>query len=801
MKTIPDALIQGIISGNAVLFAGAGFSRACENVSSSQIIAAEDLSEEICNLGKFKISKNLMYSSERYISANPENPSNLVEFLKKNYIAKNVKPYIDNILNFKWKAIYTTNYDNVIELSYKNRGIDIVPVDMEKNIDELNKNKLNCIHINGFIKTLTVENLDKTFKLTNSSYCNPDGFLNSPWYTIFKRTIERCSALVFVGYSLYDIDIKRLLISISGLKERTFFITAPTSTDEEIFTLGQFGNVSNCGVELFSTCLPDPSSIKYSLPKLSCLVKYSPNNSEVDIKDSDIDNLLLFGKYKNDIIENVIFDNNDSEYVVIRDGLSQIENLIRDSNIAIVSELGNGKTIYLQQIIPFLSKTYPVYYVADYFGDIISDLELLSKEESISIVVIDNYNTLIDLFDNYKIYSKEKLRFIISARSSVHEHQRDILKKAGFEFKEISIDLFSDGESTSLTNLIDSVGLWGTLNKSHKKKSYFIKECNSQISSLLISLLNSPDIKSRIKYVFDILLSDTTIDLQNIVMTTAYLCMQNVRVDTALVSEIAGNSVYDTRLHNNESFCEFFKFEYGKLKSKSTIFCRSLIQNYFSPDYTIKFLLNLANMFDSKRNKSKEHNEIFKSTLKFSTIERLLPADGKRENLEKYYESLKRKVKWLIHDPHFWVQYAMAKIASPDFDKAQQYLDNAYAKAQDKANYEISNIDTQQARLYLIRATKSKFTLEAPKLFGDAHRLLCNTPNDIYKYRQLYLYIEYYDKVFNLLDVKSKKNFIYSCKEILHIIQRDLPQGIPQYYNTLIKLKDLSTLIVDDTIQ
>lgn len=276
--------------------------------------------------------------------------------------------------------------------------------------------------------------------------------------------------------------------------------------------------------------------------------------------------------------------------------------------------------------------------------------------------------------------------------------------------------------------------------------------------------------------------------------------MQNVRVDTALVSEIAGNSVYDTRLHNNESFCEFFKFEYGKLKSKSTIFCRSLIQNYFSPDYTISFLLNLAKMFDSKRNKSKEHNEIFKSTLKFSTIERLLPNDGKRENLEKYYESLKRKVKWLIYDPHFWVQYAMAKIATPDFDKAQQYLDNAYAKAKHKDNYDTSNIDTQQARLYLLRATKAKFTLEAPKLFADAHRLLCKTPNDIYKYRQLYLYIEYYDKVFNLLDIKSKNNFIYSCKEILYIIQQDIPQGVPQYYNTLIKLKDLSNLVVNGTI-
>ena len=801
MKTIPDALVEGIISGNAVLFAGAGFSRECENISSSRIVAAEDLSERICNLGEFDTSKNLMYSSERYISAAPENSSNLVEFLKKNYIAKNVKPYIDKILKFKWKAIYTTNYHNVIELSFKNRGIDIIPIDMEKDIDQLNKNKLNCIHINGFIKTLTVENLNKTFKLTNSSYCNPDGFLNSPWYTIFKRTIERCSALVFVGYSLYDIDIKRLLISINGLKERTFFITSPTSTDEEIFTLGQFGNVSDCGVELFSTCLPDPSLITYSHPKLSSLVKYSPNSSEVNIRDADVDNLLLYGQYKKDIIENVIFENNDSEYIVIRESLSRIKNLIMDSNIAIVSELGNGKTIYLQQILPFLSKIYPVYYVTDYFGDIISDLELLSKEDSMSIVVIDDYNTLINLFDSYKIYSKEKLRFIISARSSVHEHQRDILKKAGFEFKEMSIDLFSDGESTSLTKLIDSVGWWGSLNKNYKNtKSYFINECNSQISSLLISLLNSPDIISRIKYVFDKLLSDTTIDLQCIVITTAYLCMQNVRVDTALVSEIAGNSVYDTRLHNNESFCEFFKFEYGKLKSKSTIFCRSLIQNYFSPDYTISFLLNLAKMFDSKRNKSKEHNEIFKSTLKFSTIERLLPNDGKRENLEKYYESLKRKVKWLIYDPHFWVQYAMAKIATPDFDKAQQYLDNAYAKAKHKDNYDTSNIDTQQARLYLLRATKAKFTLEAPKLFADAHRLLCKTPNDIYKYRQLYLYIEYYDKVFNLLDIKSKNNFIYSCKEILYIIQQDIPQGVPQYYNTLIKLKDLSNLVVNGTI-
>lgn len=798
MKIIPEEFIQRITSGNAVLFAGAGFSRECENISSSQIVAAKDLSEKICELGGFERSQNLMYSSERYMSAKPENPYKLVEFLKKNYIAKSVKPYIDNILKFRWRAIYTTNYDNVIELSLKNNGIDVVSVDMEKEISKIDRSKVNCVHINGFIKTLTVKNLNGKFKLTNSSYCNPEGFLDSPWYTSFKRTIERCSFLVFVGYSLYDIDVKRLLYSLTDLKDRTIFITSPGSSEEEKFTLGQFGYVYDDGVESFSESLPDPSLIKYSPPVLSCLAKYSANISETNINDSDVDALFLRGEYKKEIIDNVVFSHKDSEYVVLRDILPRIGNIIKDSNVAIISELGNGKTIFLQQIIPFLSIKYSVYYVADYFGDIVSDLELLSKEDCISIVVIDDYNTLIDLFDNYKMYSGERLRFIISARSSVHEHQRDILKSAGFNFKEISIDLFSDKESESLTKLIDSVGLWGSLNKVRNRKSYFARECNYQISSLLISLLNSPDIKRRIKDVLDNLLKDTSFDLKRIVMATSYLCMQNIRTDAALVSEIVGNCIYDSRLYGNEAFREFFKFEYGKLKSKSTIFCRSLIQNYFSPEYTIKFLLDVASTFNPKKDSSREYNEIFKSTLRFSTIERLLPPEGKRENLERYYESLKRKVKWLVQDPNFWVQYAMAKIALPDFNKAQQYLDNAYEKANNRYNYDTSAIDTQQARLYFLQALKSQFTVEANLLFVKGHKLLCKTPNNIYKYRQLYLYIEYYNNLFYLLDFRLKKNFIYYCKEMVHAIEGYLPQGSPQYCYIVDKLIDISKIIVED---
>lgn len=787
-----EKLIKAISSGKAILFTGAGFSRECKNIQSSNIMTAKELSEKICELGEFPKSPNLTYASERYLS-NSGNASELVSFLKKNYTISEVPEYINKILAFKWKYIYTTNYDNSIELALSNNGIENVSVDMEQNIDDIDKNKVNCIHINGFIGTLQEENLDKTFKLTDSSYSRPEGFITSPWFTIFKRTIERCSAIVFIGYSMYDIDIKRLLVSISSLKERTFFITSEKNSEEEIFTLKQFGSVYECGVKKFSESLPDPSSIIYDEITLSCLKKYSPCNLEVDIKDKDVDDLMLYGKCNNDLIDNAVFSRRDSEYVVIRDKLDTILNLLEKTNIAILSELGNGKTIFLKELMPYLSKDYHVYYVEDYFEDIVQDVEVLAKNsDSTSVIIIDDYNKVINLFDSYPLYERQNLKFIISARSSVHEKYRCTLNDKGFNYKEIYIDTFTSEESKSLVKLLDSVGLWANLKFRNNRSRFFVEDCNSQISSLLISLLNSPDIKARIQGVLDKLLSDNK-KLQDVAFVTFYLCMQNVRVDTSLISEIAGDIVYDANLRTNELFCEFFKFEHGILKSKSSVFCRSLIQNFFNPEYTIYSLLNIATFFEKRKKMSREHDSLFKSTLKFSTIERILPSEKKRENLEKYYESLKRKISWLINDPHFWVQYAMAKIAAPDYDKAQQYLDNAYRIARDKIYYETSNIDTQQARLFLLRAIKANFTLEAHTLFSSAHKILRSTPNDIYKCRQLYLYVDYYETKFNDLDINSKKSFIYACKEMFFNI-KGFALGNTQYSEIIMKLNSISEL-------
>lgn len=602
MKKIPNELVDAICTGKAVLFTGAGFSRECESIDSKMILAAKDLSAAICNLGKFDKSDNLMYSSERYISADDGNKAILVDFLKKNYTAKKNAPYIEKISSFKWKDIYTTNYDNTIELSGRSIGKNIFAIDMEYPLDDVNKIKNKCIHINGYIETLTEDNLNKAFKLSDSSYCNADGFLNSPWYTMFKRSIERCSALIFVGYSLYDLDVKRVLASIDGLRERTYFIASPDCKDEDLFTIGQFGRVHTCGVESFSAQLPDPASIIYPSMSLSSLIMYSQSTEDYELKDADVDSLLLYGNYNQTLIEESVFENKSSEYVVLREPIVKIERMITESNIVITSELGNGKTIFLQEIMASLSRSNTVYYVYDYFSDIISDLESLTEAGEKCIVVIDDYNKAIEIFDCYHLYDKDRIKFLISARSSVHETYRELLKNSKFSYKETAIDIFSGEESTNLINLIDSVGLWGSINsRGFKKNDFFPIDCNSQISSLLVALLNSPDIKSRIKKVFEGLFASKDVDIKKISIASAFLCIQSIRTDTALISEVAGNGIYDSRLRTNSSFCELFKFEHDKIKAKSTIFCQSFIQNYFEPEYTMSFLLGIAESFDSKK--------------------------------------------------------------------------------------------------------------------------------------------------------------------------------------------------------
>lgn len=95
-------------------------------------------------------------------------------------------------------------------------------IDLEHKTKEYYKRKNLCIHLNGSINNISTETLDDSFKLSDSSYSSPDSFTDSEWFYYFKRDLDRCGAIVFIGYSMYDIEIKNPFY-LTSIKRKNIF--------------------------------------------------------------------------------------------------------------------------------------------------------------------------------------------------------------------------------------------------------------------------------------------------------------------------------------------------------------------------------------------------------------------------------------------------------------------------------------------------------------------------------------------------------------------------------------------------
>ena len=177
---------------------------------------------------------------------------------------------------------------------------------------------------------------------------------------------------------------------------------------------------------------------------------------------------------------------------------------------------------------------------------------------------------------------------------------------------------------------------------------------------------------------------------------------------------------------------------------------------------------------NSRRHSSISENEIFKSLLRFSFIERLLPDKNKKISLVRYYDNLKVRIEWLSEDPHYWLQYAMTELTYQNYKQAQRYLDTAYEIVSKKStNYDVSYIDTQQARLFLIQSQRESDSEIVYDYFIKGHNLLIHQKNNIYKYRQVIHYQDVYRNKYIIFSKKRKNDFIQACKYMFQSINND----------------------------
>ncbi|WP_286818482.1 SIR2 family protein [Desulfobacter sp. UBA2225] len=770
---IIEKLISIINTGRAILFTGAGFSVGCENVIETSPPRAKELAKLICQKGGFGEDDDLTYASDYFL--NYRNKFDLLHLLKENFtITKNGKEH-SIISSLDWKRIYTTNYDDSIEKSAQETQKIIYSLTIDDNPKEFYKKRNCCIHINGSISSVSEDDLNAKFKLTRTSYVSPDSFVNSSWYYYFKKDLEQCSAIVFIGYSLYDIDIEKILFSSPILKNKTYFITEKNPPTKLAYTLSKYGNLLPIGNDGFADKSNSVSGKKADKQEfwLDAFEKYQLSDLSQNITDDQILNFILYGALNSEFVDNAISAEQRKPYVIVRECLAKIEDLLKSNDcLAVLSDFGNGKSVILHEAMATFSLLgKQVFFLQTPDGDYTTDIEKIHNLDEESILIVDDYSHHHDILLHITKFNSKNIKLIFSDRTNNHDRLRSTLIDEGMEFVEINSDILSQNEIAHFVSIIDNLGFWGERAKwSQDRKIDHIRSIDrGQIAHTLLNLFNSPQIKTRIESLLSNIISNR--DFKATIFAICLLEVINLERNSSLISEVSGTDlIYKSELKDNLYFKQLFKLKDNTVISKSSLFSISLINNFFSPSYITDKLLDLAEKYDKQRHNGSTERELFKSLLRFSFAERLLPEKGKLNSLAKYYEELKVRVGWLKFDPHFWLQYGMARMNHGQLEKAQSNLKEAYILAESKEHYDTSYLDTQQARLHILQASNESDGNIVWDLFNKAHNLLTPLKDDVYKYRQVSTYKRFYDQKYNILSKKNKdlfKNAVIKMKKSL----------------------------------
>jgi len=160
--------IQHALSGNAILFCGAGFSFGAKQTYHSQIPIGDMLAKSMSGQLSLDPETGLEDAAEEYYEK--FGPHKYYNYLKEQFISTSIEDYHLEYTRVPWIRIYTTNFDDVIEKAYEKSGLHITPYSRKNNPKGLPEEGNVVVHLNGFIHDSQPESIRSDIILSEVSY-------------------------------------------------------------------------------------------------------------------------------------------------------------------------------------------------------------------------------------------------------------------------------------------------------------------------------------------------------------------------------------------------------------------------------------------------------------------------------------------------------------------------------------------------------------------------------------------------------------------------------------------------------
>ena len=629
------------------------------------------------------------------------------------------------------------------------------------------------VHLNGFIRTLNTTKLNGEFKLTNSSYLATE-FAQSQWFDLLINDLRTCKSIFFVGFSMdYDLDLEKIIVG-NKVKGKAFFIVSDQSSDVDQFYLSSYGQVHPINLSGFVRTIKDVKATYTPVEDSFCPISFKElklDKQNVHVGTKEFYELLISGEIKFPFIQRALQDPR-FDYVVNRTALAEISKSIAggEKNILVESALGNGKTVFLMQVAAkFLIEGKRVFWYKKFTARVYEEIKQIARRYPDAVLILDDYHTAKEVIRCLTTTSTTNV-IITAERQSYHDAIYDEIHDVFGGYKTISINKLDDTEAERIDELFARYSVWGDLSVPSKRRNYLKNKCYSQISLLILSRIQSTNILKKFSDSYDYIKKEPQYSRAFVIALLAEFF--KLQMDTYDFAALVGAGVLNNpAFRKNIGVQEFFNFEESSIRFKSSIVARYFLEKFVDADVMVDTLVSMMKTFDSYANVNPDYKSKLTMLMNYTQLSNCI-GYTKSSTLSfvlQFYERVK-DLPSCRDNIHFWLQYAIARLAEENYTVAKLYFDKCYALAKEIDGYRTDKIDNHYSRYLLENAIANGDERECMEAFRKAHKILVVTyPGDektIYPYRMAGKYVPFYEKFFKKLPLKDQREFLSKCNEM-----------------------------------
>ena len=777
---IIDDVVKKVLGGNCVLFLGSGFSHDAINIVDQHLPTGGELVSLLDKDSNGESEGDLEEAADYFIEQCGETV--LLQRLRDIFTIKEPSDAQKTICSCSWRRIYTTNYDNTVETIMARNHKTFHPVTLSSEAQDYSNKHNIVVHLNGSVANLSGNTLSSEFKLTSASYLTQQ-FQESTWLNIFDYDIKDCDLIVFIGFSLrYDLDIKKILWEDANTYSKCVFIMAPEENRQNLKKANRFGTAFPIGLTAFAQSIeeckkeePQPI-LRIERPPLCFRLPQVHQHTVTKIPDASVTDLFLYGNVDEILLQKSSEYPDDLPYYINREATENVMQLLENGakDILVHSDLGNGKTMFLKGLKYKLAKEgYQVYEYYKYYASFNAEIEkICHNDKANTVIIVENYYSNRNIIQAIQSF-RTKQRLIVTERSVTNDLSYDWLREqVKRDFHEIDLNRLQENEISSCQKILENFGLWRSQSTLRDDQKYeFLKvKCKSSMKLILLEVIKSTDIKTRIAANLRAIGNDMDIYQAMVLMFVANLLDWNIDLDDisyALGNILRGNSAF----RRNTVVREYVDFNSSELKVKSSILSEVILTHIMDVNVVRETLVKAFRNFD-KQPRNPEYRKFMRSIQSYANLQRVFnkeEGDIFNNNIVILYEDI-RDCGSCATNPHYWLQYAIAKLGEQKYDVAKLYFDNAYTFAKKMNGFDTYQIDNHFARYLLENVIYTNADDDFFKTFTQAHAILTDKHHQkdtkFYPFKVARLYLPFYQKFKAKMSKKDLQQFFLACAQM-----------------------------------